>query len=324
MAGLDEVARRREPGRSRPAIVRARSAAEMPVVTPSRASIETVNAVSNGDSFFAAIRSSPSSSQRSGVEREADQPAPLPRHEVDRLGRRELGGDREVALVLAVLVVADDDHPPGADVLDRLLDRARTAALIGRTSFSTYFATTSTSRLTGAPGRGVPERRALERLGDQRHGEGVVVDVDDGERDAVDRDRALLDDVAQQLRRARRSSRRGRSRPARRRGRSRGRRRGPARCGRRAGRTRAATARGSRRRPRRPRPSEERRSVSCITSARKPPPAIAVGGQADAVDGDRVALGDLAGEPRRARRASRRRRRRVDGGRPCRGPGRAR
>ena len=48
-------------------IVCARSWAEMPVVTPSRASTETVNAVWNGDSFLAAIRSSPSSSQRSGV-----------------------------------------------------------------------------------------------------------------------------------------------------------------------------------------------------------------------------------------------------------------
>ncbi len=57
-----------------------------------------------------------------GRERQADQPAALAGHEVDRLGRGELGGDREVALVLAVLVVADDDHPPGADVLDRLLD----------------------------------------------------------------------------------------------------------------------------------------------------------------------------------------------------------
>ena len=46
-------------------IVRARSAAEIPVVTPSRASIETVNGVWNGDSFLAAIRSRPSSSQRS-------------------------------------------------------------------------------------------------------------------------------------------------------------------------------------------------------------------------------------------------------------------
>ena len=48
-------------------IVRARSWAEIPVETPSRASIDTVNAVSNGDSFLAAIRSRPSSSQRSPV-----------------------------------------------------------------------------------------------------------------------------------------------------------------------------------------------------------------------------------------------------------------
>ena len=57
-----------------------------------------------------------------GRQREADEPAAVLGHEVDRLRRRELGGHREVALVLAVLVVADDDHPPGADVLDRVLD----------------------------------------------------------------------------------------------------------------------------------------------------------------------------------------------------------
>ena len=48
-------------------IVCARSAAEIPVVTPSRASTETVNAVCSGASFLAAIRLSPSSSQRSPV-----------------------------------------------------------------------------------------------------------------------------------------------------------------------------------------------------------------------------------------------------------------
>ena len=57
-------------------IVRARSCAEIPVVTPSRASIETVKAVSNGDSFFAAIRSSPSSSQRSDVSARQIRPRP--------------------------------------------------------------------------------------------------------------------------------------------------------------------------------------------------------------------------------------------------------
>ena len=48
----------------------------MPVVTPSRASIDTVKGVSNEDSFFAAIRSSPSSSQRSGVSDRQISPRP--------------------------------------------------------------------------------------------------------------------------------------------------------------------------------------------------------------------------------------------------------
>ena len=56
-------------------------------------------------------------------QRQADQPAAVGRHEVDRLGRDELRRHREVALVLAVLVVADHDHAAGADLLDRLFDR---------------------------------------------------------------------------------------------------------------------------------------------------------------------------------------------------------
>jgi hypothetical protein len=43
-------------------------------------------------------------------------------HEVDRLGGCELGREGEVALVLAVLVVADHHHPSGTDVLDRLFN----------------------------------------------------------------------------------------------------------------------------------------------------------------------------------------------------------
>ena len=58
-----------------------------------------------------------------GGQREADQPAAVLGHEVDRLGGGELGGHRQIALVLAVLVVADDDHAPRADVVERLLDR---------------------------------------------------------------------------------------------------------------------------------------------------------------------------------------------------------
>ena len=48
----------------------------------------------------------------------ADEAAPVGGHEVDGLGRDELGGHRQVALVLAVLVVDEDDHLAGAHVGD--------------------------------------------------------------------------------------------------------------------------------------------------------------------------------------------------------------
>ena len=121
---------------------------------PSRASTDTVNAVSNGDSFLAAIRSSPSSSQRSGVSARQISPRPSLAMKLIASGVANWAASVEVALVLAVLVVADDDHAPGADLLERLLDgRERPAHAI---SFSTYLASTSTSRFTGRPGSAVP------------------------------------------------------------------------------------------------------------------------------------------------------------------------
>ena len=59
-------------------------------------------------------------------QREADQAPALPGHEVDRLGRHLLRGHDEVPLVLAVLVVHDDDEAPLPELLDRRLDRRKT------------------------------------------------------------------------------------------------------------------------------------------------------------------------------------------------------
>ena len=141
-----------------------------------------------------------------GGERKADQPAPVGGHEVDGLGRGELGGQREVALVLAVLGVADHHHLPGPDVLDRLLDGAEGRAhdapppTAARAAFSAYLASTSTSRFTVRPGSAAPKRRPFERLRDQRHGEAGVVHLEGRERHAVHRDRALVHHVAEDLR----------------------------------------------------------------------------------------------------------------------------
>src|SRR5206468_8256630 len=99
---------------------------------------------------------------------EADQAAGVRGHEVDRLGRRELGGDRQVALVLAVGRVDHDHELSLPNVLDRVLDRGEQRRLlvcglghqpeiVSRSiSFSTYLASTSTSRLTSAPGSSAP------------------------------------------------------------------------------------------------------------------------------------------------------------------------
>ena len=62
-------------------------------------------------------------------ERHADQAAAVRGEEVDLLGRHEIGGEDEVALVLAVLVVDQHDDVAGADLGDDLGDRARDAAL---------------------------------------------------------------------------------------------------------------------------------------------------------------------------------------------------
>ena len=66
-------------------------------------------------------------------DRQADEPAPLPRHEVDRLGGDQIGGHRQVALVLAILVVDEDHHPAGADRLHRALDGGVPLARVART-----------------------------------------------------------------------------------------------------------------------------------------------------------------------------------------------
>ena len=130
----------------------------------------------------------------------ADEAPRMGRHEVDRLGRGELGRDREVALVLAVGRVDDDHELALADVVDCVFDRRKRRRLLGRglrhapvivpgwTSFSTYLARMSTSRLTASPALCATQRCLLERVRDERDLEGAVVDRADRQRDASDRD----------------------------------------------------------------------------------------------------------------------------------------
>ena len=65
--------------------------------------------------------------------RQADQPPTVLRHEVDGFGRDFFRGHAQVALVLAVFVVHQDNHPAGPNFLDRLLNgRDMRAFMLGR------------------------------------------------------------------------------------------------------------------------------------------------------------------------------------------------
>ena len=55
-------------------------------------------------------------------QRERDQPARTGRHEVDRLGRRALRGNEQIAFVLAVFVVDQNQHAAFAHVRQHLFD----------------------------------------------------------------------------------------------------------------------------------------------------------------------------------------------------------
>ena len=99
-------------------MVSARSRAEMPVVMPWRASMLTVNAVPRGERLSVGHHRQPQRRDLLLGQRQADEPAPVARHEVDRLGRDQIGGHGQVALVLAILVVDQDDHAAGADRVD--------------------------------------------------------------------------------------------------------------------------------------------------------------------------------------------------------------
>ena len=55
--------------------------------------------------------------------RQANQPAPVGRHEVDRRGIGKLRRDYQIAFILAVLMVHQNEHTALARVFDDVLDR---------------------------------------------------------------------------------------------------------------------------------------------------------------------------------------------------------
>ena len=225
-----------------------------------------------------------------GRHRRADEAARPADRPGDPLGRGELRRQDDVALVLAVLIVGDDDGPSGAERVEGLGDRGKAhreppsfvdAGSEGprgarvrpepRREQPLHVARQDVGlEVDGSPAREVAEGRGLERLGDERHLEplarrrsGCRADRADGERDAVDGDRALVDDERREVRRQADAQHAPLRAGLHLEHRRRCRRCGPARCARRAGRARRSRARGSRRvRARRRRASTCRASAS--------------------------------------------------------------
>src|SRR3954451_16931574 len=212
-----------EPGSIATWIVRAQSAAEIPVVTPSRASTATVKAVWKDDSFFAAIRSRPSSSQRSGV------------------SARQISPRASLAMKLTASGVANCAAIVRSPSFSRLSSSQTTTIRPRRISSSAssigekgLAARSATAPAAGSGARGssgisfpsfvdkalherlhvagdevhldveavalagLAERRSRQRLGDQRGLDAAVRDVGDRQADPVEGDRAARHDVAAQ------------------------------------------------------------------------------------------------------------------------------
>ena len=92
------------------------------MVTPSAASIDRVKLVRCAPSVSLTMSGKPQLPAALPREREADEPAPVARHEIHVLGPHAVGRHDEVALVLAILIVHDHRHLAAAQIVENLVD----------------------------------------------------------------------------------------------------------------------------------------------------------------------------------------------------------
>src|SRR3954449_10146413 len=189
-------------------IVCAWSCTLIPVVTPSRASIVTLNGVWCGVSFLAAISSRPSSSQRSGGSARQIQPPACRVMKLIASGvtncaamtrspsfSRSSSSTTTTILPAAMSSSASSMVANSTSVRGTLDTFPRSDQLLHVLRHHVHLQVDLTAHIRFS------QVRALERLRNQRDLERLVVDAGDREAHPVDGDRALLDRVAQHLRR---------------------------------------------------------------------------------------------------------------------------
>ena len=74
-------------------------------------------------------------------QRQADQPASVLRHEVDRFGGHLLRGHGQIAFVFAVFIVHKDDHAPLTDVFDGFFNRCKRWFVVVHSQLERFSAT---------------------------------------------------------------------------------------------------------------------------------------------------------------------------------------
>src|SRR3954468_12354593 len=173
----------------------------MPVVTPSRASMVTVNGVLCGVSFLAGCSSRPSSSPRSGVSARQIQPPAW------RVMKLIASGVMNCAAMTRSPSFSRSSSSTTTTIFPLAMSSRASSMVANSTSVRLVgnellhvLGEDVDLEIDGSPLLRPTQRGALQRLGDQRDREPVLADLRDGQRDAVDGDRALLDDVAQQRR----------------------------------------------------------------------------------------------------------------------------
>src|ERR671935_1927099 len=193
-------------------IVRARSCAEIPVDTPSRASIETVKAVPNGVSFRSVICRSASSSHRSSVRQRQMRPRPCVAMKLTASGVanwaaivRSPSFSRSAASTTTTnlpwrkssIASSIDANPVRVAIsISRIVTGLIAPGL--RDEALDVLREQVDLQVDGVAAAERAERRLGERVRDDRDGESGVVELYDRQRDAFDGHGALLDEVAAQ------------------------------------------------------------------------------------------------------------------------------
>src|SRR3954452_21080521 len=177
----------------------------MPVVTPSRASMVTVNGVWCGVSFFADMSSRPSSSQRSGGSARQIQPPAW------RVMKLIASGVTNCAAMTRSPSFSRSSSSTTTTILPEAMSSSASSMVANLSSARVGLGPMDRHQLLDVLGHdvhfqvhggallGSAQRGALQGFGDQGHVERRLPYRGYGERDPVDGDRALLDDVAQEI-----------------------------------------------------------------------------------------------------------------------------